>query len=47
MGWGDLRCYGHPYAQTPNLHRLASEGTRFLQCYATGVTCAPGMHQTS
>jgi N-acetylgalactosamine-6-sulfatase len=41
MGWGDLRCYGHPYAQTPNLDRLASEGTRFLQCYATGVTCVP------
>jgi len=41
MGWGDLRCYGHPYAKTPNLDKLASEGTRFLQCYATGVTCCP------
>ncbi len=41
MGWGDLRCYGHPYAKTPNLDRLASEGTRFQQCYATGVTCCP------
>jgi len=41
FGWGDLACYGHPYAKTPNLDRLASEGTRFLQCYATGVTCCP------
>lgn len=41
MGWGDLRCYGHPYAQTPNLDKLAADGTRFLQCYATGVTCCP------
>lgn len=41
MGWGDLGCYGHPYAKTPNLDKLASEGTRFLQFYATGVTCCP------
>ncbi len=41
MGWADLRCQGHPHAQTPNLDRLASEGTRFTQCYATGVTCCP------
>jgi N-acetylgalactosamine-6-sulfatase len=41
LGWGDLACYGHPYAKTPNLDRLASEGTRFTQCYATGVTCCP------
>jgi arylsulfatase A-like enzyme len=41
MGWGDLHCYGHPYAKTPHIDRLAAEGTRFLQCYATGVTCCP------
>lgn len=41
LGWGDLTCYGHPYANTPNIDKLASEGTRFLQCYATGVTCCP------
>lgn len=41
LGWGDLACYGHPYAKTPNLDRLASEGARFTQCYATGVTCCP------
>ncbi len=41
LGWGDLACYGHPYAQTPNIDKLASEGTRFLEAYATGVTCCP------
>jgi arylsulfatase A-like enzyme len=41
FGWGDLHCYGHPYSRTPNLDRLAVEGTRFQQFYATGVTCCP------
>ena len=41
MGWGDAGCYGHPYAKTPNIDRLAADGTRFTQCYATGVTCCP------
>ena len=29
QGWGDLGCYGHPYLKTPNLDRLAKDGTRF------------------
>lgn len=41
LGWGDLGCYGHPYARTPNIDKLAKEGTRFTQFYATGVTCCP------
>ncbi|MDF1851629.1 MAG: sulfatase-like hydrolase/transferase [Verrucomicrobiales bacterium] len=41
LGYGDLGCYGHPYARTPNLDRLAEEGTRFTQAYVTGVTCNP------
>ena len=41
MGYADLGCYGHPYAVTPALDKLASEGTRFTQHYATGVTCNP------
>ena len=28
-GWGDLGCHGHPYLKTPNIDRLASEGTDF------------------
>ncbi len=40
-GYADFGCYGHPYARTPNIDRLAAEGTRFTQFYATGVTCCP------
>ena len=31
LGYGDLACYGHPYAQTPAIDKLATEGTRFTQ----------------
>ena len=41
LGYGDLACYGHPYAKTPALDQLAKEGTRFTQAYVTGVTCCP------
>jgi arylsulfatase A-like enzyme len=41
LGYADLACYGHPYAKTPALDKLASEGTRFEQHYVTGVTCNP------
>ena len=41
LGYGDLSCYGHPYAKTPAIDKLASEGTRFEQHYVTGVTCNP------
>lgn len=41
LGTGDLGSYGHPYAITPNIDRLAAEGTRFTRYYATGVTCCP------
>jgi N-acetylgalactosamine-6-sulfatase len=40
LGYGDLACYGHPYAKTPALDQLASEGTRFTQAYAGGQTCS-------
>lgn len=41
FGWADLGCYGHPYARTPNIDKLSTEGTKFMQFYATGVTCCP------
>jgi N-acetylgalactosamine-6-sulfatase len=41
LGWGDLACYGHPYARSPNLDQLAADGTRFTRAYSTGVTCCP------
>ena len=41
LGYGDLGCYGHPYARTPSLDQLAKEGTRFTRFYVSGVTCCP------
>jgi len=35
LGFRDLACYGHPHAKTPTLDKLASEGTRFTQAYAS------------
>ncbi|MCY3780410.1 MAG: sulfatase-like hydrolase/transferase [Chloroflexi bacterium] len=36
-----LGCYGNPIVQTPNIDRLAAEGTRFSQCFVTQPTCTP------
>ena len=36
QGWGDLGCFGHPYMKTPNLDRLANEGTVFSRFYCNG-----------
>lgn len=41
LGFGDLACYGHPYAKTPHIDSLAKDGMRFTRYYATGVTCQP------
>lgn len=36
-----IGCYGHPLAPTPNLDRLAAEGTRFEQCHVQHTVCTP------
>ncbi len=36
-----MSCYGHPYLETPNMDRLASEGTRFNHCFCNNSLCAP------
>jgi len=41
LGYGDLACYGHPYARTPNLDKLAEQGTLFREFNVTGMTCNP------
>src|SRR5262245_45967329 len=41
LGWGDLACYGHPQIKSPNLDRLATEGTLFTQFYVCGSVCSP------
>ncbi len=41
QGWGDARFAGHPYVKTPNLDRLAAEGTWFKQFYVAATVCSP------
>jgi len=36
-----LGCYGDPHAITPNLDRLASEGTLYSRAFTTAGVCAP------
>ncbi len=50
----DLGCYGTPVVRTPNLDRLARQGTRYTNAFATCPVCSPsrsafmtGMYQTS
>lgn len=40
-GWGDLSCHGHPYIQTPNIDRLAKEGTDFHRFTVASGVCSP------
>ena len=41
LGWGDPAFRGHPYMKTPNLDRLASQGTVFNQFYVANPVCSP------
>ena len=41
LGYTDLACQGSKYYETPNLDRLAKEGMRFTQAYASAANCAP------
>lgn len=40
-GWGDLSCHGHPYVKTPNIDRLAKEGTDFSRFTVASGVCSP------
>lgn len=41
LGWGDLACYGHPRIKTPNIDKLAKEGTLFTNFYCNAAICSP------
>jgi arylsulfatase A-like enzyme len=36
-----MGCYGYPYAETPNIDKLAREGFRYSHVYASAPVCAP------
>jgi arylsulfatase A-like enzyme len=41
MRWDEIRVAGHPFVETPNMDRLAREGARFLNAFATTPLCSP------
>ncbi len=41
LGYGDISSNGAKKIKTPNIDRLAEEGLRFENAYATAATCTP------
>jgi arylsulfatase A-like enzyme len=41
LGYGDLGCYGSRVIRTPHLDRLAREGVRLTDAYASAPVCSP------
>lgn len=44
LGFGDLGCYGASGIPTPHLDRMAEDGLRFTNSYATAATCTPSRY---
>ncbi len=44
LGYGDISCYGNKILKTPNMDRIASEGIRFTNGYASSSTCTPSRY---
>ena len=40
-GWTDLGAYGSTFYQTPHLDKIAQEGVRFTNAYASCPVCSP------
>ncbi len=40
MGYSDLGCYGNTFCDTPNIDRLAQQGMRFTNGYASAPICS-------
>lgn len=41
MGYADVGCFGAQGYQTPNIDRMAAEGTRFTDFYVAASVCTP------
>lgn len=41
MGWTDAACFGSRFYETPSIDRLAAEGMRFTDGYASCAVCSP------
>ncbi len=44
LGYGDVSCYGMNRIKTPNIDKLAKQGVRFTNGYATSATCTPSRY---
>jgi arylsulfatase A-like enzyme len=44
LGYGDAGAYGATAIKTPNIDRLAREGIRFTNGYASSATCTPSRY---
>ena len=44
LGYGDVSCYGSKTIKTPNIDRLANDGIRFTNGYATSATSTPSRY---
>lgn len=44
LGWGDLSCYGAMNIATPNLDRLALDGSRFQDVHSASAVCTPSRY---
>src|SRR5438094_6389942 len=41
LRWDELGCTGHPFVKTPHIDRVAREGARFRNAFATTPLCSP------
>lgn len=44
LGYGDVGAYGATEINTPNIDKLAAEGIRFTNGYASSATCSPSRY---
>jgi N-acetylglucosamine-6-sulfatase len=41
LRWDDIAVAGHPFVETPNIDKLAAEGARFTNAFASTPLCSP------
>lgn len=41
LRWDEIGCAGHPFVRTPHIDRIAREGARFRNAFATTPLCSP------
>ncbi|MCC5929462.1 MAG: arylsulfatase [Cyclobacteriaceae bacterium] len=44
LGYGDVSAYGATEISTPHMDRMARDGVRFTNAYATSATCTPSRY---